>query len=194
MNVNFIRTTCKFLLIASGHFICCFSMAAQNNKAENKSENKKYKMHEELGLKIFQALQKKDTLAWIELYPTQQEYAHLLKLMLDAKTDGLTQKMVDQMLVQREKESVSAFTKEFAHFLQQSESLNIDWSKCMFRKFDFIAAPAEKINMRYLTGEIGFSCGKAQFVIEGIEALEVSGAYKLQAVKEIRNIEDSERP
>lgn len=146
-------------------------------------------MQNEFGLKIFNALKNNDTSGWIMLYPTQQEYEKLLRLMLDAKTDNLTPEMVNQMLAQREKEAVATFIDEFAHFRRQADSLDIDWNKSVFEKFDFIAAPAEKINIKYLVGDIWFTCGNHQFIIAGIEALGLPGNYKLQAVKEIKKRE-----
>lgn len=59
-------------------------------------------------------------------------------------------------------------------------------------KFDFESVYPTNFSRKYLSGDIWFACKKAHFVIEGIEAVETAGGYRLQGVKGIRQVEESD--
>ncbi|MDO6435204.1 hypothetical protein Q4E93_31600 [Flavitalea sp. BT771] len=151
-----------------------------------------FKSQNQFGERVFKAIQQKDAGAWIALYPSNEEYKALLQLMLTSKVDGLTQEMIDQMMAHREKEAVTVFTEEFMTYRDQAISLKIDWNEAVLEKFDFIAAPAEKVPVKYLTGEIRFKCGDRHFALKGLEAVEMFYGYRLQAVKGIGSLTTGE--
>ena len=96
------------------------------------------------------------------------------------------------MLVHRRKEATDAYKTEFKNFCKQADRLGINWSDAVYQKFDYIAAYPETVKLKYLTGNIWFSCKHSHFLIEGIEALQIEAGYRLQAVKGTRQVNDGE--
>jgi hypothetical protein len=113
----------------------------------------------------------------------------MLESMLAAKTEGLTQEKIDELLSQRKKEATEMYKTEFDHFMALSDSLGTDWKDAVFQEFNYDAACTERIRLVYLNGNVRFTCKGNRFVIEGIEALGLSAGYRLQAVKNIRLID-----
>ncbi len=158
----------------------------------NKSKKIKQSKEQGLGHQVFNAFQRKNDLIWIALYPTNAEFRELTMLMSDAKIEKLPQSKVDEMLAQHDKEATTYYKNEFQSFLRQTDSLGINWNDAVFQKFDFDSEFSEKFSRKYLNGDLWFSCRKAHFVIEGIEAVETPSGYKLQSIKGIRQVDDGE--
>ncbi|MGC4103995.1 hypothetical protein [Ferruginibacter sp.] len=150
------------------------------------AQQKTHQPENELGAAVFKAFSRQDSAVWINLYPSQEEYKNILQQMLAGGVEGLTQPLIDTMLLQRAKEAGTRYSDEFREFRRQSDSLGIDWQKVVFEKFDFLAAFPEKVQLKYLTGDIKFSCGGQHFIIADVEALQLPVGYKLQSVKCIR--------
>src|SRR5450432_273609 len=132
----------KFILILL-IAINCFITNAQNKLMNDTTENKpkgEHKKEHALGTGIFKALKEKNSNHWILLYPTNDEYKNILEQMLAAKTGGLTQQNIDEMLVRRKKEASGAYTTEFENLCKRADSLGINWMAAEYQKFDYIAA------------------------------------------------------
>lgn len=187
MKQEFITT----LLIAFN----CFTINAQNKLMNSTIENKPKDEHQKenvLGTGIFKAFKEKNSNRWIMLYPTNDEYKNILQQMLAAKTKELTQQNIDELLLRCRKEATGAYTTELQNFCKQADSLGINWKDAVYQKFDYTTAYPETVKLKYVTGDIWFSCKHRHFVIEGIEALQIGTGYRLQAVKGIRRVDDGE--
>ncbi len=175
--------------------INCYSSTAQNKIMKNTPENKLKSIHHKenlLGQAIYKSLKEENSNNWILLYPTNDEYKNMLQLLLAAKNEGLTQQKMDGMIEERKLEAAAVYKAEFETYLKQADSLGINWKDAVFEKFDFEAMNPPNLKLKYLNGDIWFKCHQNHFVIEGIEAVEIETAYKLQAVKGIRQVDDGE--
>jgi hypothetical protein len=140
---------------------------------------------EQLATQIFTAFKNKDEQLWQSLHPTNNEYRELLQLMLQEKMEGLTQEKINAMLVQREEEATAVYKLDFGNFLQQADSLGINWKEAVYSEFDFLPYLPTSFPRKYLDGNIFFSSGKNLFEIQGIEAVETAAGFKLQSIKKI---------
>jgi hypothetical protein len=145
-----------------------------------------------LGHKVFEAFQKRSDSLWVSLYPTNAEYRELTRLMFDAKIIELPQQEVNEMLARHDREATAAYKNEFHVFLQQTDSLGINWHTAVFEKFDFDTIYPERFSWKYMNGDLWFSSKKSHFVIEGIEAVDTPSGYKLQSIKGIRQVDDGD--
>jgi hypothetical protein len=169
-------------------------MNAQNKKMKISSADTlaaHYKKENALGAGIFEALKSKNLDEWIALYPTNAEYKSILQVGLGAKVEGLTQQKIDEMIERRKKEAATVYGAEFAGYQRQADSLQINWNDAVFEKFNFDSVYPEEVKLKYLTGDIRFSCKQDHFVIDGIQAVEIETGYRLQAVNTIRRMDDS---
>jgi len=137
---------------------------------------------------IFSALVKNEENGWPAMYPTNDEFKTILQRMLHEEAAELTKTKTDEMLQQREKEATVCYKNEYRELMKQAGNLGINWKNAVFEKFEYDASPTEKLNLLYLNGKIFFSCKQQQFVIAGIEAIEMDAGYRLQAVKGIQRL------
>jgi len=170
----------------------CHSATAQNKIMKNAPSKLKSIQNKEdsLAQAIFKSLKEKNSNNWILLYPTNDEYKNILQLLLAAKSEGLTQQKIDEMIEHRKLEAVTVYKAEFKTYLKEADSLGIKWNDAVFEKFNFEASNPQNLKLKYLNGDIWFKCQQNHFVIEGIEAVEIEVGYKLQAVKGIRQAND----
>lgn len=178
---------CGYLYITGVlFFTSCFQTGmAQTKMIFTNRNNMTISKEEQLAKQIFSAFQKKDEQLWQSLYPTNEEYRELLQLMLKEKMDGLTQGKIDSMLVQREEEAIGVYKLEFEDFLVQADSLGVNWLDAQYSEFDFLPYLPTHFPRKYLDGNIFFLSRKKLFVIQGIEAVEISSGFKLQSIKRI---------
>ncbi|MEO5683984.1 MAG: hypothetical protein ABIQ88_15185 [Chitinophagaceae bacterium] len=141
---------------------------------------------------VLKALQQNDTAAWISLYPTNDEYKGILQAGLAAKAEGLTQQVIDDILVRRKKEAAAVYASQFSQYLAQADSLHIYWENVVFEKFEFQEVYPEPVKLKYLGGNIRFSCKQQHFLMEGIQAVSIASGYKLQSLAGLRVAEDGE--
>ena len=112
--------------------------------------------------------------------------------MKEAKIIKLPQQDIDQMVIRHDNEATAAYKDIFHGFLRQADSLGIKWEEASYQKFDFTSLYPEDFIRKYMNGDIWFSSKKSHFIIEGIEAVEVSGGFKLQSIKSIRQVDGIE--
>ena len=115
-----------------------------------------------------------------------------MQVGLAAKVEGLTQQKIDEMIEQRKQEAAGVYEAEFQSYLKQADSLHINWNDAVFGKFNFESVYPEGVKLKYLTGDIRFSCKQDHFIIDGIQAVEIKTGYRLQAVSSIRKMYDGE--
>lgn len=145
----------------------------------------KHEKEDTLTDKIMKALSTGDSALYRSLYPDFEQYKQLMQEMLKAQMADLTQEKVDEFLKDFQKESDSTFHAEFENLLQQARDVGVDWKNIVDAKIESIAAYPENFPHKYLNGDIYFTSDEKQFVIEGVEAVELSGGYKLQSIKGI---------
>jgi hypothetical protein len=171
----------------------CFNIQATaqltGTNNEVKSKTMKAAAEDTLSHNIFRAFQKGSDSLWVLLYPTNAEYRELTRLMTEAKIIKLPQEDIDQMLIRHDNEATAAYKDIFHAFLRQADSLGIKWNEASYQKLDFTSLYPEDFIRKYMNGDIWFSCKKLNFIIEGIEAVEVSGGFKLQSIKSIRQVD-----
>jgi len=168
------------------------SGGAQSPPEKNKSNaiamNVSTQKENALAHAIFSALVKNEENGWPAMYPTNDEFKTILQRMLHEQATELTKTKMDEMLQQREKEAAVCYKNEYRELMKQAGKLGINWKNAVFEKFEYDASPTEKLNLLYLNGKIFFSCKQQQFVIEGIEAIEMESGYRLQSVKGIKRL------
>jgi hypothetical protein len=96
------------------------------------------------------------------------------------------------MLTRHDNEATPEYKKIFHIFLRQADSLGINWNDAVYGKLDFNSLYPEDFVRKYMNGDIWFSCKNSHFIIEGIEAVEVSYGFKLQSIKNIRQVDPGE--
>jgi hypothetical protein len=173
----------------------CYHATAQNKPVKNNVNSKQKTAHQKenaFGVSVFKVLQDRNIDAWIALYPTNDEYRDILQAGLAAKAEGLTQQLIDEMLVRRKKEATAAYTAQFNHYCKLADSLTINWKNAVFQKFDFSPVYPEPVKLKYLDGVIWFKVKDQHFVIDGIQAVEIPSGYKLQALTDVRQVDDGE--
>lgn len=174
----------------------CFSIQAagqlKNTNKEVKPGTVKAAAEDSLAHKIFKAFQKGNDTLFVLLYPTNAEYRELTRLMTEAKIIKLPQQDIDQMLIKHDNEATAAYKDIFHDFLRQADSLGIKWNDAIYQKLDFTSLYPEGFIRKYMNGDIWFSYKKTHFIIDGIEAVEVSGGFKLQSIKSIRQVDSIE--
>lgn len=161
-------------------FICAFIFLLVKFATAQKHEKE-----DTLTDKIIKALSTNDSAAYRALYPDFEQYKQLMQEMLKAQMADLTQEKVDGFLKDFQKESDSTFYAEFENLLQQAKDAGVDWKHISNADMESVAAYPENFPHKYLNGDIYFTSNQKQFVIEGIEAVELSGVYKLQSIKGI---------
>ncbi|MEO8764028.1 MAG: hypothetical protein ABI416_07065 [Ginsengibacter sp.] len=145
-----------------------------------------------LGAAVLDALKSRNVADWIALYPTHAEFKSILEVGLAAKVEGLTQQKIDEMISRRKKEAAAVYEAQLNGYQKQADSLHIKWEEAVFEKFNFESVYPGEVNLKYLTGDIRFSCKHVHFIIDGIQAVEIPGGYRLQDVKAIREVEAGE--
>jgi hypothetical protein len=168
--------------------IVCFSIKSTGQSKYKNNDTLNPMAEENLGLKIFKAFQKGDDSLWVSLYPTNAEYRELTRLMSNAKIIKLPQSTIDEMLTRHDNEATPEYKKIFHIFLKQADSLGINWNDAVYQKLDFNSLYPEDFARKYMNGDIWFSCKNSHFIIEAIEAVEVSFGFKLQSIKSIRRV------
>lgn len=184
----------KYIPIA-GLLVCLFLLhtgRAQTKPSIAKSTKQTTLAPEDrLARQLFLALKTNDQQLWQSLYPTNEEYKELMDLMLAHKMPGLTVEKANAMVLQQQKEAPTAYAKDFRKYRKQADSAGIQWTKAVYKDFIFVPDQAVKIPRKYINGDIWCRINKMEFVIEGIEAVETPGGYRLQSIQGIRLIEDS---
>ncbi|MEO6316786.1 MAG: hypothetical protein ABIU63_15245 [Chitinophagaceae bacterium] len=140
----------------------------------------------EFGASVLQALKNKEVEGWIALYPTNDEYGQILQAGLAAKAEGLTQQIIDDILVRRKKEAAAVYGQQFSHWLALGDSAGIDWNNVVFDKFVFTEVYPEPVKLKYLDATIWFTSKQQHFIIDGVQAVHIPSGYKLQALADIR--------
>ena len=187
-----------FIMIATTNLFMLLSsvMIAQNTTLNKNNSNIPTKMNhskeEYLGHQVFVSFQKKDETLWVKLFPTDEEFKEILQLMLTQKMDDLTQEKIDEMMAHRKEEAAAVYQSEFDNFLKQADSIGVDWKTAVYEKFDFLPYLPTDFPRKYLDGDIWCSCKKLHFVIEGVEAIETPSGFKLQSIKDIRQVDDGD--
>jgi hypothetical protein len=171
----------------------CFSVQATGQLKSTNNEMKPNAMkaaaEDTLAHNIFRAFQKGSDTLFAALYPTNAEYRELTRLMTEAKIIKLPQQDIDQMLARHDNEATAAYKDIFHGFLKLADSMGIKWNEAIYQKLGFTSLYPEDFTRKYMNGDIWFSCKKLNFIIDGIEAVEVSGGFKLQSIKSIRQVD-----
>ncbi|MEP6749180.1 MAG: hypothetical protein ABJB86_15710 [Bacteroidota bacterium] len=141
---------------------------------------------------LLEAFKNKNLDAWIALFPNNDEYKGILQAGLAAKAEGLTQQIIDDIIVRRKKEAAAEYAKRFNNYCALADSVGISWKDVVLEKFDFADVYPEPVKLKYLDGAIWFKCKKKHFVLDGIQAVEIASGYKLQALAEFRQVGDGE--
>lgn len=144
---------------------------------------------QQFGRQLFDAFNKDSEALWLSLFPTDEEYKTLLQLMLIAKVDGLTQEKIEDIIKRRKEEAAFTYRKEFKEFQNQAVNVGVNWSSAGFSNFESEAIYPDNFPNKYLSGIIWFKAGGSYYMIDGVEAVEIQGEYKLQSIKRIRKIE-----
>ena len=162
-------------------FICAFLFLLVKFATAQKHEKE-----DSLTDKIIRALSANDSGMYRSLYPTFEQYKLLMQQMLKAQMADLTQEKVDGFIQDFQKKLDSTFHEEFENLLQQAKNAGVDWKNISDTRMESVAAFPENFTHKYLNGDIYFTSNGKQFVIETVEAVEISGVYKLQTIKGIR--------
>lgn len=186
---------CFYIIFAI--FLIVFFSVSSTAQSKYKSDSAKSTAlnpmaEENLGLKIFKAFQKRDDSLWLTLYPTNTEYRQLIRLMTIAKIIKLPKSTIDEMITRHDSEAIPEYKKTFHVFLKQADSVGINWNDAVYRKIDFNSLYPDHFARKYMNGDICFSCKNSHFIIQGIEAVEVSPGFKLQSIKNIRRVNAGE--
>jgi hypothetical protein len=183
----------KRFLIGSWLILSILMCNTQTTGTTNMNTSvKSHAKEDALAAAIFAACKKRSSDKWQQLYPTDEDYETMLQRLFAAKSRGLTQQTMAEMMAHRKREAALVYHTEFTHLLQQADSIGIQWQRAVFQKFYFDASNAAHLELKYLNGDIWFHCGNRHFVVEGIEAIEMGAQYKLQSVKGLRQVDDGD--
>ena len=185
----------RIFLVTAWLVFVWIRVVAQNNAMKISPADSLSLHHEKenaLGSAILNALKNKNIAEWLALYPSNDEFKGILQVGLAAKVEGLTQEKIDAMIERRKKEAAAVYEAEFKGYQRQADSLHIQWKDAIFDKFNFEAVYPEEVHLKYLNGDIRFSCKQDHFIIDGIQAVEIETGYRLQDVKSIRRPEVGE--
>ena len=176
----------RLLIISILTAAASYSAAAQTNTMKKTMTDNKVQQGNQretaFGIAVLKALQARDSSAWIALFPTNAEYGGILQAGLAAKAEGLTQQIIDDILVRRNKEAAAAYAKQYNHYLSMADSLGISWADVVFQKLDYKFVYPDPVKLKYLDAILRFRCKEQNFVIDGVQAVEIGTGYRLQAV------------
>ncbi|MEO5591421.1 MAG: hypothetical protein ABIR15_07765 [Chitinophagaceae bacterium] len=185
----------QFIIITAVMALSNYNAVAQKKTVKNSTIHTVKPVHQKehaFGLAVFTALQNKDTAAWLALYPTNEEYGSILQAGLAAKAEGLTQQIIDDILIRRKNEAAAAYSSQFKQYCNLADSMGVIWKDAVFQKFDFEEVYPEPVKLKYLGAVIRFNCEKKIFVIGGIQAVEIKSGIKLQSLEGIRQLAEGE--
>jgi hypothetical protein len=184
-----------YIIIVAFITINGYTAAAQNKPVKNStiSESKTTHLKEDnFARAVLEALKNRNLDAWIALFPNNDEYKGILQTGLAAKAEGLTQQIIDDIIVRRKKEAAAEYARRFNNYCKLADSVGVSWKDAIFQKFDFSKVYPEPVKLKYLDGTIWFKCKKQHFALDGIQAVEIASGYKLQSLSDIRQVDDGE--
>lgn len=146
---------------------------------------------EAVARKLFGCLKANDKNAFLGLYPTSAEYKALLQKMARAKINGLTQAEADVMAAHQEAEVAQYGSEEMEGLQREAKAAGLPWAKVAYTGFTFEVGRSP-VGNRYVNGDVWLKAGKTEWVIEGMEAIETGGGYRLQNVAQIRKLDNDE--
>ncbi len=132
---------------------------------------------------LFNALVKSKQERCLALCPSNAEFKTVLQQMMNTQPALLNKEKMDQMLQEREQEAPAHYRNEFQELINSADRLGIDWARAVFEKLDYNLSRANQLHSLYLNGCIFFLSGEQHFMLDGIEAMQIGSAYKLQVVK-----------
>ncbi len=187
--------------VLSFYFLCHFvflllsrDLKTVNKKTELTPTQPTYSVttnEQAFAKKLYHSLQTADVKEWLTLFPTNAEYRLLMEKMASIKLDGLTHEKAEAMIKQRQSEAAIRYTKDFKMLQQQAKEAGLHWKQSVYSNFIFDVNKTA-IGTHYLNGDIWLNIGKTEFVIEGVEAIETPGGYRLQNVADVRKLDNEE--
>ena len=143
-------------------------------------------------LSIIAALQSNNPERWVALYPTNAEYRLILETGLAAGAEGLTQSLIDEMLVRRESDAAGLYAAQFGQWVKLADSLGFSWKEIQFRKITCMDIYPLPVKLKYLQAEIWFAVNERIYVIDAVQAVDITAGYKLQGLAGVRKADAEE--
>lgn len=141
--------------------------------------------------KLYNCLRTNNVKEWIALYPDSAEFKYIVQKTAATKEGSMKADSIGAMVAQRERAALAHYTKEFEALQQRAREAGLQWNLSAYSDFSFDKG-STVIGSYYLNGDILLKANNTEFVIEGIEAVETAGGYRLQSIVDIKKIDPNE--
>jgi hypothetical protein len=134
---------------------------------------------------IVEAFRSKSFYNYRKLATTKKDFEEII---LDVQHHDRSGKKEEwqKALVMFEEQADSAYRAEFNRIIEEGEIIGVDWNQINLLKFVYQADKPVNSSKTSLHGHINFTFKGKNYVLFGVEAIELSSGYKINMIKTVQ--------